>query len=63
MQLSSLAVLAAFAAGAELGGVLGALIALPIAAMYPPVEELWLKRRLPASAAEDHRRIERSEEH
>lgn len=63
MQLSSLAVLAAFAAGAELGGVLGALIALPIAAMYPPVEELWLKRKLPASAAEDHRRIERRGEY
>ncbi|HEY0876347.1 MAG TPA: AI-2E family transporter [Vicinamibacterales bacterium] len=63
MQLSSLAVLAAFAAGAELGGVIGALIALPIAAMYPPIESLWLKGRLPANAVEEHRKIEASEEH
>jgi predicted PurR-regulated permease PerM len=63
MQLSSLAVLAAFAAGAELGGVIGALIALPIAAMYPPIESLWLKGRLHPSSVEDHRKIEESEEH
>jgi predicted PurR-regulated permease PerM len=63
MQLSSLAVLAAFAAGAELGGVIGALIALPIAAMYPPIESLWLKGPLDPAAVEDHRRIERTAEH
>lgn len=63
MRLSSLAVLAAFAAGAELGGVIGALIALPIAAMYPPIENLWLKGRLHPSSVEDHRQIERTEEH
>lgn len=63
MQLSGLAVLAAFAAGAELGGVIGALIALPVAAMYPPIESLWLKGRLHPESVEDHRRIERTEEH
>jgi len=63
MQLSGLAVLAAFAAGAELGGVMGALIALPIAAMYPPIESLWLKGPLDPAAVDDHRRIERTEEH
>ena len=63
MQLSSLAVLAAFAVGAELGGVIGALIALPIAAMYPPVESLWLKGPLDPASVDDHRRIERTEEH
>jgi predicted PurR-regulated permease PerM len=63
MQLSGLAVLAAFAAGAELGGVIGALIALPIAAMYPPVESLWLKGRLDPRSVDDHRRIERMDEH
>ena len=63
MRLSSLAVLAAFAAGAGLGGVIGALIALPIAAMYPPIESLWLKGALDAAAVEDHRRIERTKEH
>jgi len=63
MQLSGLAVIAAFAAGAELGGVLGALIALPLAAMYPPIENLWLKGSLDPAAVDDHRRIEQSEEH
>jgi predicted PurR-regulated permease PerM len=63
MQLSGLAVLGAFAAGAELGGVIGALIALPIAAMYPPVESLWLKRKVGPAAVEDHRRIEQTKEH
>ena len=63
MQLSSLAVLAAFAAGAELGGVIGALIALPIAAMYPPIESIWLKGRLDPSSVDDHRQIEETDEH
>ncbi len=35
LRLSSLAVLLAFAAGAELFGIVGALLALPVAAMYP----------------------------
>lgn len=63
LRLSDLAVLAAFAAGAELGGVIGALIALPIAAMYPAIENIWLAGRLGPEVARDHRRIERSDEH
>ena len=63
MRLSSLAVLAAFAAGAELAGVVGALIALPIAAMYPPLEKIWLRERLDPAAVKDHERIEQSDEH
>jgi predicted PurR-regulated permease PerM len=63
MRLSSLAVLAAFAAGAELAGVVGALIALPIAAMYPPLEKIWLRDRLDPAAVQDHERIESTDEH
>jgi predicted PurR-regulated permease PerM len=63
MQLSSLAVILAFAAGAELGGVIGALIALPFAAIYPAVEDIWLADRLAPEVARDHRAIESSEEH
>ena len=63
MRLSSLAVILAFAVGAELGGVVGALVALPIAAMYPAIESLWLADRLGPGVARDHRRIEQSEEH
>jgi predicted PurR-regulated permease PerM len=62
MRLSDLAVILAFGVGAELGGVVGALIALPIVAMYPAVERIWLRDRL-GDAAVDHRQIEQSEEH
>jgi len=63
LRLSSLAVILAFAVGAELGGVVGALVALPFAAMYPTVEKIWLADRLAPEVVADHRRIERSEEH
>lgn len=47
MKLSDLAVILALAAGAQLGGVIGALLALPIAAIYPTIERIWLRERLP----------------
>lgn len=59
LRLSNLAVLLAFAAGAELFGVLGALLALPVAAMYPCVEDVWLRDYLGRDAVETHRRIEK----
>jgi predicted PurR-regulated permease PerM len=59
LRLSNLAVILAFAAGAELGGVVGALLALPIAGMYPVIERVWLKEYLGRDAVETHRRIER----
>ena len=63
MKLSSLAVVLGFILGAELGGVIGALIALPIVALYPTVEQIWLRERLAPEVLADHRRIEQSEEH
>ena len=63
LQLSDLAVLAAFAAGAELGGVIGALIALPLAAMYPTIERIWLADRLGSEVVQDHQAIQAREEH
>jgi predicted PurR-regulated permease PerM len=59
LRLSNLAVLLAFAVGAELAGVVGALLALPVAAMYPVVEEIWLGKYLGRHAVETHRRLER----
>jgi predicted PurR-regulated permease PerM len=59
LRLSNLAVLLAFAVGAELGGVVGALLALPVAAMYPVVEEIWLGKYLGRDAVETHKRLER----
>ena len=56
--MSNLAVIAAFALGAELGGVVGALIALPLVAIYPVVEDVWLRDRLgPDVVPWNHRRI------
>jgi predicted PurR-regulated permease PerM len=63
LPLSSLAVILAFAVGAQLGGVLGALVALPLAAIYPAVERIWLAERIGPDVVETHRRIEQSEEH
>jgi predicted PurR-regulated permease PerM len=60
LRLSNLAVLLAFAVGAELFGILGALLALPVAAMYPCVEDVWLRDYLGRDAVETHRRIEKS---
>jgi hypothetical protein len=44
-----------FAVGAELGGVTGALVALPLAAAYPAIERIWLGDRLEADTIEKHR--------
>ena len=63
LRLSSLAVLLAFAAGAGIGGVVGALLALPFAAMYPVVEEIWLREYLAPEAAREHRSIEQHDPH
>jgi predicted PurR-regulated permease PerM len=63
LPLSNLAVIVAFAAGAELGGVLGALVALPLAGIYPAVERLWLARHVGAKTVETHRRLGQTGEH
>ena len=46
LKLSNVAVILAFAIGAELAGVIGALIALPVAAVYPAIEQIWLRDTL-----------------
>jgi predicted PurR-regulated permease PerM len=63
LRLSDLAVVATFLVGAELGGVLGALVSLPIAAVYPFVEDAWLTRSSGRQLAEEHREIESEPEH
>jgi predicted PurR-regulated permease PerM len=54
MNLSDLAIILAFAAGAQVGGVIGALLSLPIAAIYPTVERIWLRERLPEETVREH---------
>ena len=62
LRLSNLAVLLSFAVGAELFGIIGALLALPVAALYPCVEDIWLRDYLGEDAVDTHRRIERRPE-
>ena len=59
VSLTLLKVILAFAVGAEVGGIVGAILALPVAAMYPVIEGIWLKDYLGRDAVETHRRIER----
>lgn len=63
LQISDLAVIVAFAVGAQLGGVIGALIALPIAALYPVVEQYWINRKVGQEVVREHRRIEQTDPH
>jgi predicted PurR-regulated permease PerM len=62
LRLSNVAVLVAFAAGAELAGVVGALLALPFAAAYPAVERIWLQDKLGEEVVERHAKIEGRDE-
>ena len=59
LRLSDLAIVLAFVAGAELAGVIGALIALPIAALYPTIERIWLREQLPRETVTEHRALAR----
>jgi len=63
MALSDLAVIGAFLVGAELGGVLGALVALPLAATYPVVERVWFRDTARRDLPREHERIEAQPEH
>ena len=59
LRLSNLAVILAFAVGAAIGGIGGALLALPLAALYPVVERVWLADYLNRDAIETHQRLQR----
>jgi predicted PurR-regulated permease PerM len=58
LKLSNVAVILAFAAGAEIAGVIGALIALPVAAIYPSIERIWLRDKLAEDTVREHKAIE-----
>jgi predicted PurR-regulated permease PerM len=60
LRLSNLAVLISFAVGAELAGVIGALLALPFAAAYPAVERIWLSEHLEPDTVEKHQTLEQA---
>jgi predicted PurR-regulated permease PerM len=58
LKLSDLAVVLAFIVGAEVAGVVGALIALPVAAAYPAIERIWLREKLADGTVREHKAIE-----
>jgi predicted PurR-regulated permease PerM len=60
LRLSNVAVLVAFAIGAELGGVVGALLAMPIAATYPTIEKLWLREQLGDDVVAEHEAVRKA---
>lgn len=49
MRLSTLTVLVSIAIGGTLQGVIGAVLALPVAAAYPIIERIWLREHLPSA--------------
>jgi predicted PurR-regulated permease PerM len=59
LRLSNVVIVLAFAAGAALGGVVGAVVALPIAAAYPAIERIWLRDKLGDKVVDEHATIER----
>jgi predicted PurR-regulated permease PerM len=61
LRLSTLTVLLAIAVGGMLQGVIGAVLALPIAAAYPIVERIWLREHLPSDTVPRHEAIEESD--
>ena len=51
-------VLLCAAGGAALGGIIGALLALPAVAAYPIVERIWLRESLGKNVLAEHARLE-----
>ena len=43
--------------GGELGGVAGALLALPLAAVYPAIERIWLREAFGEDLVCEHDRL------
>jgi predicted PurR-regulated permease PerM len=58
LRLPGLVVVLGLIAGAALGGVLGAILALPILASYPIIEEIWLQDWLGARIVTRHAGLE-----
>lgn len=60
LRLSDLVVLIAVLAGASLGGIAGAILVLPLAAVYPAVERIWLADYIGHETVEKHDAVEHS---
>jgi predicted PurR-regulated permease PerM len=58
MRVSTLTILLAMTIGATLQGIIGAVLAIPIAAAYPIVERIWLREYLPEDTVPRHEELE-----
>jgi predicted PurR-regulated permease PerM len=58
LRLSGVAVLLGLGIGAALGGIIGAVLALPVVAAYPIVERIWLREALGKTVLAEHARLE-----
>jgi predicted PurR-regulated permease PerM len=62
LRLSTLTVLLAILAGGTLGGISGAILALPLVAAYPVIEKHWLDEWLHPDAVADHTALRDTED-
>lgn len=62
LRLSTLTVLLAILGGGTLGGIPGAILALPLVAAYPVIEKHWLDEWLHPDVVEDHSALRETED-
>ncbi|RZA04967.1 MAG: AI-2E family transporter [Proteobacteria bacterium] len=62
LRVSNLVVLLTLAAGGILAGAVGVLLSLPVAAAYPVVERIWLKKYLGARVVAEHQAADAEKE-
>lgn len=62
LRLSDFVVLASVLAGAYLGGIPGAIFSLPLVAIYPAVERIWLVNYVGRDVVSKHKEVESSTE-
>jgi predicted PurR-regulated permease PerM len=62
MRLSTLTVLLAVTLGGSLQGVVGAVLVLPLVAVYPIIERIWLRERLADGTVDEHQALESEDE-
>ena len=60
IDLSAPTVIVTLLIGASLAGLEGALIALPIAAIYPAIERIWLREQVGEETVREHKAIEQN---
>lgn len=61
LKVSGVAVLLGLVVGAAIGGIIGALLALPVVAAYPIIERIWLRKALGKEVLAERARLESAE--